>query len=176
MKSSEHIEKLIALLSHTSIKDYNRILKNFDFSVVNFKSFESWSYHNYTRNCLHKDAHFELILICWEHGQETKIHDHNGEDCWVYLLEGLMEEVYYTFNKKHQLQEIGARNILPQQLTFMNDTIGYHKLRNSHPGKSISLHLYAKPIDNCKYFNEISQRFEEKTLTYDTFMSLTVRH
>ncbi|MEM5564034.1 cysteine dioxygenase family protein [Psychroserpens sp. AS72] len=175
MKSSETIQNLIQLLSQSSIEDYNAILNAFDFETIDFSPFESWSSKSYTRNCLFRDENFELILLCWDQGQETAVHGHDGEDCWVYLLEGEMEEIYFTLDANQYLREVGARNIKPNQLTFMNDKIGFHKLKNSSQGASMSLHLYAKPIENCVSFDETSQSFIERELTYDTFKELIVK-
>jgi len=175
VKSSEHIQKLISLLSQSSIKDYNTILNGFDFSAIDFKLFESWSQKKYTRNCVYRDANFELILLCWEQGQETSIHGHDGEDCWVYLLEGEMEEVFFTIDNDNDLRKERSQIISPNQMTFMNDKIGFHKLRNSSHGKSISLHLYAEPIENCRSFDEVTQQFVERKLNYDTFKQFELK-
>nr|WP_321231837.1 cysteine dioxygenase family protein [uncultured Psychroserpens sp.] len=173
MKSQENIQKLIAILSQSSTEDYNTILNNFDFSSINFTPYESWSKKRYTRNCMYKDTDFELILLCWDQGQETAIHGHDGEDCWVYLLEGMLEEVYYTVDNDSYLREERSEKILPNKFSFMNDKIGFHKLKNTFRGKSISLHLYAKPIENCVSFDESSQQFIQRKLSYDTFKQLT---
>lgn len=172
MKTSEHIQELILQLSQTSIKDYNKILKNFDFEAVDFGPFQSWSKKRYTRNCIHRDMNFELILLCWEAGQETAIHGHDGEDCWVYLLEGELEEVLYNIDEKEQLKQLVVQEVVPNQLTFMNDRIGYHKLRNVNKGRSLSLHVYAKPIERCRFFDASSREFKEKVLSFDTFRPL----
>ena len=173
MKSLENIQKLLQSLSQSPTEDYNTILKNFDFESVDFSSSESWSNDCYTRNCLFRDADFELILICWEQGQETAVHGHDGEDCWVYLLEGEMEEVFFKINDDKALQEVGSHKIQPNQLTFMNDKVGFHKLKNCNKsGKSMSLHLYAKPIENCVSFDETTQSFIQRELSYDTYKEL----
>lgn len=175
LKSSETIQKLLQLLSQSSTEDYNVILNTFNFESVDFSPFESWSHKSYTRNCVFRDSNFELILLCWEQGQETAIHGHDGEDCWVYLLEGEMEEVYFTMDENQYLREVGSRKIDPNQLTFMNDKIGFHKLKNSCEGTSMSLHLYAKPIENCVSFDEATQSFIEKKLSYDTCKELILK-
>lgn len=176
LKTSEHINKLISLLSNTTVEDYNDILDTFDFEAVDFKPFQSWAAKKYTRNCLYRDVHFELILLCWEEGQETAIHGHDGEDCWVYLLEGAMEEVLFSLNDHSQLEQIVVQSIVPNQLTFMNDKLGFHKLRNVNHGRSMSLHVYAKPIERCHYFDENSNKFVEKTLAFDTFKHYVLEH
>jgi len=172
LKSPENIQELIQLLSQTSKSNYNSILNNFDFNAVDFSDFESWSSQKYTRNCMYKDARFELILLCWDEGQETSIHDHDGEDCWVYLLNGKMEEIFYSLDESSNLKEEHSQSILPNQLSFMNDRVGYHRLRNSNKGQSMSLHLYAKPIEQCNFFCEESKQFIERKLNYDTYKEL----
>tara|TARA_R110000751_G_scaffold245379_1_gene345388 strand:- start:769 stop:1299 length:531 start_codon:yes stop_codon:yes gene_type:complete len=175
LKSTETIQKLLQLLSQSPTEDYNAILNAFDFGSLNFAPFESWSNEKYTRNCLFKDANFELILLCWEQEQETAVHGHDGEDCWVYLLEGEMEEVFFTIDDDQNLREVGSKKVESNQLTFMNDKIGFHKLKNSNLGRSISLHLYAKPIENCVSFDEVSQTFIERQLSYDTYKELALK-
>jgi len=50
----------------------------------------------------------------------------------------------------------------------MSDDQGYHKLQNDFEGRSMSLHIYAQPIENCKAFDESSQQFIDKSLSFDT--------
>jgi len=175
LKHQDNIQQLVQLLSKFPTEEYNTILKDFDFESIDFSSFESWSNDCYTRNCLFRDTDFELILICWQQGQETAVHGHDGEDCWVYLLEGEMDEVYFNIDTNKCLQEVGSHKVKPNQLTFMNDKFGFHKLKNCSNGKSMSLHLYAKPIENCVSFDETTQSFVQRELSYDTFKEFTVK-
>lgn len=174
MKSPENIEELIRLLSESSKTHYNALLDNFNFDTIDFKGYESWSSEKYTRNCIYKDHQFELILLCWNLGQETSIHNHDGEDCWVYLLEGELEEVFYSLDVSNNLNEEGSQSIAPHELSFMNDKIGLHKLRNGFQGKSVSLHLYAKPIEQCHFYCENSEQFIERKLNYDTYKDVVL--
>lgn len=121
---------------------------------------------------MYKDTQFELLLLCWKEGQKTSIHDHDGEDCWVYLLEGEMEEVFYAPNSSNSIEEIRTQRILPRQLSFINDRVGIHRLRNVTKGNSMSLHVYAKPIEQCSFYCEDSKQFIEKKLNYDTHKEL----
>lgn len=175
MKSLENIQKLVQHLSQSPTEDYNTILKDFDFKSIDFSLYESWSNERYTRNCLFRDEDFELILICWKIGQGTAIHGHDGEDCWVYLLEGEINEVYFNVNEDNKLQEVGSHKVVPNQLSFMNDKVGFHKLENCFDGKSMSLHLYAKPINNCVSYDDATQKFVKRFLSYDTCMEYDVK-
>jgi cysteine dioxygenase len=50
----------------------------------------------------------------------------------------------------------------------MKDFIGFHRLENVSNKRSMSLHLYAKPIRKCRIFDEKSKSFVNKDLGYDT--------
>ena len=36
-----------------------------------------WSHDFYTRNLIYKDDRFEMMAICWEKGQVSRIHNHS---------------------------------------------------------------------------------------------------
>jgi len=53
-------------------------------------------------------------------------------------------------------------------ITYMKDFMGYHRLESSANKRSMSLHLYAKPIRSCNVFNEASKTFVHTDLEYDS--------
>src|SRR5687768_11479706 len=46
----------------------------------------------YTRNLVHHEEQFELLLLCWGAGQKSPIHNHEGQRCWMAVLEGGVTE------------------------------------------------------------------------------------
>ncbi|MDA0701150.1 MAG: hypothetical protein O2965_02170 [Bacteroidetes bacterium] len=42
-------------------------------------------------------------------------------------------------------------------------------------GLTMTLHVYAKPIDHCRVFNSKKDCFETKTMTYDTVSDLSAQ-
>ncbi len=163
MSTIQHLTN--ALLAHP-LEDFPGIIKNSNLSIHELKEASSWKSGEYTRNCLARNEKFELILLCWEPGSKTPLHDHGGEKCWVYQLDGLIEEVRYNQNGK-KLIESNRVTLKPGQLTFMNDQMGFHTIENNTAYRSMSLHIYACPIDACKVFNDENMNFELKELCYD---------
>jgi cysteine dioxygenase len=53
--------------------------------------------------------------------------------------------------------------------------MGFHSLENISNKKSMSLHLYAKPIRNCKVFDEDSKGFVNKEMSYHTTASTRIK-
>ena len=42
-----------------------------------------WSPTFYTRNLIYKDERFELMVICWDKGQVSRVHNHWDQKCWM---------------------------------------------------------------------------------------------
>ena len=51
--------------------------------IDSIEKYFNWSEKFYTRNLIFKDERFELMAICWEKGQESRIHNHSEQMCWM---------------------------------------------------------------------------------------------
>lgn len=169
MNPQTYIRALIDQLSESKKKDYSKILKNFDFSKVDFCDIENWLPNTYTRNCFYRDDYIELILICWDREQKTAIHDHDGEDCWVYLLEGEMEEDFYRLEENGKLRLTSTKILQTNQLTKSDQFSGFHRLRITSEKRALSLHVYAKPIEQSQTYDEMSGKLIKKKLNYCSY-------
>lgn len=169
MKTISNIQKLISELSHSPKDNYKNLIENFEISRNELKLFENWSKDKYIRNGIYKDDNFEIILICWEKGQQTPVHCHGGEECWMCLLEGELEEVFYIKDENETLSKVKSHKMNFSKCFYINDTLGLHKLKNSFNGRSLSLHIYAKPILECSFYDDTQNAFVKKVLDYDTF-------
>lgn len=146
---------------------YAKVLLNACKNKELLLQYATWSSKTYTRNCLYRDQNLELILICWEPKQETSIHNHGGEECWLGICDGVIEEQHFIQEGK-SLKLIQSENLVEGKVSYMNDKLGIHKLKNSTKKRAMSLHLYAKPIDQCEFYCEDSKQFISKKLEYDT--------
>jgi cysteine dioxygenase len=51
---------------------------------------------HYTRNLVATDnTHYTLLLLCWNPGKSSPIHDHPCDGCWMQVLEGQVRECRY---------------------------------------------------------------------------------
>ncbi len=97
------------------------------------------------------------------------MHCHGGEECWMYVIEGELEEIFYVKDADNTLIQTKSQKLFVSKSSYINDLLGLHKLKNSFEGRSLSLHIYAKPILECSYYDETYRMFKTKTLSYDTF-------
>ena len=111
----------------------------------------------------------ELILLCWNKKQETPIHEHGGQKCWVYQVDGEVEEKRYQNDESGDLNVTLKINLTAGSVTYMDDEMGYHELINSENKRAMTLHIYVSPIDSCEVFCDKKEEFITKELEYDTF-------
>lgn len=160
MKISTIDQLLSALYACEQKSDFVQVANNMAADKIDFSRYQHFSPKHYTRNCIERTDAFELILLCWEEGQVTPIHCHGGKECWVQIVEGQMVEDRYDYNSQNALEKVETTNCRNSDVTFMNDDLGYHTLSNVNNGRSMSLHLYASPIKECRIFNSKTNEFE----------------
>ena len=161
------LRQLLDTLPSCQAKDYVKLARRMDIPISDFEPFMHWSKDHYTRNCIAKSDDYELILLCWEEGQETPIHCHSGQECWVHVLTGEISESRFHFNDEESSMEVDHSMVMSAgKLSYMNDEMGFHNLVNISDGRSMSLHLYMNPISNCRVYNSATGELELKRLEY----------
>tara|TARA_B110001454_G_scaffold43755_1_gene42810 strand:+ start:51 stop:599 length:549 start_codon:yes stop_codon:yes gene_type:complete len=162
------LEELVSALHVKEKKDYSALLKEMNIPIREFQKYATWSDTCYTRNCIEENTDFELILICWSKDQKTAIHDHGGEECWVYVIDGDYAENIYKKNDTGELKVVKNLQMKSGDVTYMVDFMGFHNLENQSNKKAMSLHLYASPIKKCNVYDAKKSTFVCKELFYDT--------
>ena len=174
MTSITSIEALIDCFEQAQPTQQVGVLKRMDIAPAEFEHYSSWAAADYTRNCIARNDDFEFILICWDAGAKTPLHGHQGQDCWMCHISGVVSE--QRFDRTADGFKLTNETLLSQgRLTYMHDKMGYHTIENRSGQRAMTLHVYAKPIDHCRVFNSKKDCFETKTLTYDTVSDLSAQ-
>lgn len=162
------VKELSEILKNVSPNEYPKVFRRIRIEENNLKSYATWKKQGYTRNCLVRTPFYELILLCWDVDAKTPIHGHGGRDCWVYQVEGTIEEIRFQEDNGNLIEK-NRMVLAPGKLTYMHDRMGYHSLRNHSNRKAMTIHIYAKPIDFCKVYNDTKDCFELKEMSYHTY-------
>ena len=161
------IKQLIDSFENTRFSEQVNLIKKINIPSSRFKRYATWAEGGYTRNCIAREDDFEFILLCWDSNSKTKIHDHAGQNCWIYQIQGDMRET--RFKESDEGFEITHDTVLREgKVSYMHDRMGYHSLENISGGRSMTLHIYASPIDQCQVYNEDTSSFEVVEMEYDT--------
>jgi cysteine dioxygenase len=148
-----------------------RLLADYAASHDDWRGLARWSDARYTRNLVARDERFELLLLCWGAGQESPIHNHEDQNCWMGVLEGAIEEIRFAFPdqarvKPGPLAELGSQVCRRGEVAFIRDEIGLHLVRGHRGRAGVSLHLYAAPYDACNVYCPDTGRVERTSLGY----------
>ena len=134
----------------------------------------NWSKKFYTRNLIYKDERFELMAICWERGQVSKIHNHADQMCWMTVPFGTLRgQNFKTLEldeaKNHCKITESDRFDLSECLTAkveLEEPI--HQILNlpEFDSRAVSLHIYSKPFETCLTYCTETDTFAEVNLSY----------
>lgn len=150
-------------------RDAARALGGYAGAHADWQRFLRFDPEIYTRNLVARNEHFEMLVLCWSAGQESPIHDHAGQNCFMAVLQGRIEELQYavpTPGAQGRLRRTGQRVFEPGQVAYIHDRIALHKVRPAGGEAAVSLHLYARPIDTCQVYDEETGAVLSRQLIY----------
>lgn len=118
----------------------------------------------YARRRLYRDESFELLLLCWDRGQATPVHDHDGQRCWMKIVKGELhiEELEREEPVADGLaRETGTALLHPaREFTAgagrtVAEAEGEERIHRvaANSRRSLSLHLYSRPLDSFLVFD-----------------------
>lgn len=170
--SIKSIETLINSLDPEvkNFLEYGNVMKAVKLNESEINPYCFWSNDFYTRNLVEKTKAYELIVLCWNPGQYSPIHNHQGQDCWMYIAKGKIDETQYVVQNQNQndvvLKETRKAHYRKGQVGYIHDDIGVHIIKNNSKEKAISIHLYSNPIHFCKIYDPEKGKVSEKHLSY----------
>ena len=110
-----------------------------------------YSEDGYQRNVIKKNAHYELVAICWTPGQDTPIHDHVGSDCAFLIVSGVSTETVYETNEKGLAVPISTRRYQPGEVCAADEP-DIHRVSKEEDSKLINLHVYTPPLGGFNFY------------------------
>ncbi len=177
--SKVKIEKLISGLCTISDDNFTcdniyRFLADNPVDVDTISPFFHWSEKFYTRNLIFKDERFEMMAICWNKGQVSKIHNHADQMCWMTVPVGKLRgqnfralEVDETkgFCKLEETDNFNLSDCLAAKVELEEPI---HQILNlpEFDERAVSLHIYSKPFDKCLCYCRETDQMSEVSLAY----------
>jgi cysteine dioxygenase len=131
---------------------------------------------HYTRNLIHKCPLFELMAVCWDVGQLSRIHNHAGQDCWMAVPIGRLAVQNYEVVRvdestgRCELREADRFEMDAEHPGAVDRERPVHAVLNlpEYAGRAVSLHVYSRPYDRCVVYSLESRSYCEVPLFYDS--------
>jgi cysteine dioxygenase len=110
--------------------------------------------HHYVRNLIYREAHAEILCMCWLSGQRSPIHDHNQSNCVVHVLQGVMTNIDFTLLPSGYLRPVGSSEHAVGA-TEARSEANIHQVANLQPAgcNLVTLHVYSPPLTHMNVFS-----------------------
>ncbi len=139
------------------VRDFIPFLTNYqgnDWKKYKFTSTNSASYQKQLiPSRLSVNTYFDIFLIHWPPGFQSKIHNHAENGCCLKVLQGTLQESRYQLNSLDNSMTPLETNELPtNNVSFLSNEIGVHSISNPMTEWAVSLHVYSPQNFITTYF------------------------
>lgn len=139
---------------------------------VSLEPYLMFSKRCYTRNLLFKNELFELLAICWDAGQVSRVHNHYGQRCWMSVPLGTLRvQNFKTLESDEksgfcrlETSDFFDMHVSQPAKVEMDEPV--HQVLNITQEKAVSLHIYSRPYDRCLIYSVPQNSFSEVQLFY----------
>lgn len=175
------IEEFVSELSEIPEREFTHenvleFLRRNPVSLDELSPFLYFCQEHYTRNLIKRTSLFDLLAIGWESGQQSPIHNHANQRCWMAMACGRVRVQNFEVLKQdaasgycelrastHYILDSGN----PQEV---DPEEPIHLVANPHSfgGRAVTLHIYSKPYDTCEVYDLKAKQYHEVPLSNST--------
>jgi len=131
---------------------------------------------HYTRNLIYKCKLFEILAICWNIGQVSRIHNHRDQNCWMVTPIGRLR--VQNFRVENRDAAHGSCKLIPSD-SYIMDAAHPAVVRPEEPvhqvqnlpefnQPSTSVHIYSYPYDSCEVYSIDKGAYADVPLHYSS--------
>jgi cysteine dioxygenase len=155
---------------------YNFLLEH-PVEIVSLKPYLFFSKKFYTRNLIFKNDLFEVMTLCWEIGQESRIHNHSEQNCWMTIPMGKL--LIQNFKELESKESENFCRIEPSTAIVISNEVPAAEVDAEEPihqvcnlerfsERAVSLHIYSKPYNKCLVYTPKKNHVQEVNLFYSS--------
>jgi cysteine dioxygenase len=152
---------------------YEYLSKN-PIGVDSIEPYFFWSENFYTRNLIYKDDRYEMMAICWDKGQVSRVHNHADQRCWMTVPVGQLRGQNFAVESIDEssghcrLRETDAFDLSDCLAAKVELEQPIHQILNlpEFDQRAVSIHVYSKPYDQCLSYCRDTDTFKKVRLFY----------
>jgi cysteine dioxygenase len=157
-----------------------------DFVDSSLAPYVHWDDAVYTRNLIFRDDLFEVMAVCWQKGQKTVLHTHNGQLGWMMVNRGIAEVTNFKWRgcNASEGQNVAGLDCLAGateidlsrehvetcgrggEVNAIDRVRTIHQVAVVGAEPVVSVHIYSRPIDSCVAFDLEAARCYRRQLRY----------
>ncbi len=147
MNIHQFLDQLDTWSEPISLNSLKYLLSQLEFDASQAEKHLHFDDEKYQRNLLRRTENYEALLLCFEAGQRTPIHDHAGSACGVKVIQGTGMETIFELTADGWLYASGSQELPAGGVVGSND-MDVHQLSNLQPEaqRLVTLHIYSPPL------------------------------
>jgi cysteine dioxygenase len=110
----------------------------------------SFSDQAYSRRLVHRTPQFELLLLCWQPGQFSPIHDHSDSLNVTRVCQGGLTSREFVRTAEGVKQSKSVE--LEPNAVVAVDRHAIHQLANTSDAPLVTFHVYARPLQDIQVY------------------------
>ena len=142
------------------------MVKAVELPPAELKKVCQWSKDRYQRIRIYDTDGLEALVTCWEPGQKGPIHNYEFQQGWLKILEGQLKLEYFK-KPTENLKPYNSMTIKQGEVSYLNDSLGYHRFTNPGKERCVALHFYSDKIKRWHVYDEGSGEVKELETTCD---------
>jgi cysteine dioxygenase len=142
--------------SELTIEKVTELMENVHIRHDEIEKCLNFSEDGYARNLFYKNDRFEFLVMCWDKGQLSPIHDHDQSISVEKIYSGkiLCTNYRLTDSDTETIEETDSQ--LAEEGSVITGRLGeIHRIANIGPSssKAVSIHFYSPPLKRMKTFS-----------------------
>ena len=176
MSTTVSLEGFVAALRAIPEEEFtdSRVLEtvtNSRVPIAELDPYLVWKPDRYTRGLVYRNELFEVIVLCWNVGQGSPVHDHAGQRCWMTLPQGRLEITNYAYKHGREIEFVDTEIVGEHESDIHIDQCSsVHQITNrcAWCEPAVSLQVYSRPFDSCYIYDLATGTRERKPMCFDT--------
>ena len=156
------IHYLDRLTGRASIERLRELLTQTNITLDDLREFAQFDNAHYRRNLVAIGEWYEILVICWQSGQRSPIHNHAKSTCGLKVLDGICTETVFDHSPCGQVVALHSTHVNAGHVCASQDT-DTHQVSNLQAGNRnlVTLHIYSPPLRSMQKFSIMGRQAEE---------------
>ena len=156
------IDYLESLRNRASLERLRELLHETAITATDLHEFVAFDEEHYRRNLVSLGPWYEILVICWQSGQRSPIHNHARSTCGLKVLTGVCTETVFERSPCGQVVARQSTDLTAGYITASQDGDTHQVSNLQPPGENlVTLHIYSPPLRSMQKFSLLGDQAEE---------------
>jgi len=126
------------------------------------RPFLRFSPEHYVRNLMYAGQSYQALVLCWQSGQRSPIHDHRGSSCAVKIISGIATETTFVTAANGMVYATGSRQLAAGDSCASQDA-DVHQMSNLQPEGTdlVTLHIYSPALYRMNMYSLVDAKVKQ---------------